>query len=360
VQVLLTNDGCTPSPTGVAAGPVTFAIRNVGGDRVFEVELVRGDLIVGEKENLAPGLAGTFSVNLTEGRYQLYCPGATTEYTPFTASVPESTSALTPLNPELRAAFDDAASAYRTYVQNEVAQLVVDTEAFAAAIEAGDIAAAKQLYAPARVHYERIEPVAESFGELDPVIDMRADDADASTPFTGFHRLEQALWQDGQVDDMTPAAEQLVADTRTLQQLVNDATAFQFEPAQIANGSVELLDEVAGSKLSGEEERYSKLDLLDMAANIDGARTGYDLLRPGLVQLDPVLADTIAARFASLQATMAPYADDTGGWRSYDQLSPADVRSLSDAVNNLAEPLSQVAARVVVASGGSFADSPTP
>ena len=60
------------------AGPVTFAARNVGGDRVTEGELVKNDLIVGEKENLAPGLSGTFSVNLQPGDYELYCPDATT------------------------------------------------------------------------------------------------------------------------------------------------------------------------------------------------------------------------------------------------------------------------------------------
>jgi len=50
---------------------------------------------------------------------------------------------------------------------------------------------------------------------------------------------------------------------------------------------------------------------------------------------------------------MAPYQTGTG-WTGYDQLQPADLRMLSQAVNNLAEPLSQVAARVVVASGGTL------
>jgi iron uptake system component EfeO len=355
VQVVLTNDGCTPSPTGVLAGPVTFTIRNVGGDRVTEVELMRGDLIVGEKENLAPGLSGSFSVTVAAGDYQLYCPGATTEYTP----LPVTATGQSTAPAVVRDAFDQATAAYQTYVRQEVAQLVTDTQAFAAAVEAGDIARSKALYAPARVQYERIEPVAESFGDLDPAIDMRADDVDDQTPFTGFHRLEQALWQDGKLDGVAPVAQQLVADVLKLQQLVNDPVAFQFEPAQIANGSTELLDEVANSKITGEEERYSKLDLLDMAANVDGARQGFLTLQPGLSQLDPRLADTIAARFTALDTTMAPF-NDAGTWRTYDQLQPADVRGLSQAVNDLAESLSQVAAKVVVASGGTFGPQPNP
>jgi iron uptake system component EfeO len=357
IQVVLNNDGCTPSSAGAAAGPLTFNIRNVGGDRVTEVELMRGDLIVGEKENLAPGLAGTFSVTVTAGDYQLYCPGATTEYTPF--PVTAGAAAAPAVDPVLRDAFAAATATYQVYVRGEVVQLVSDTQAFAAAVEAGDLEQAKALYGPARVHYERIEPVAESFGDLDPLIDMREDDVDDQTPFTGFHRLEQAIWADGRLDGTAPIAQQLVADVLKLQDLVNDPVAFDFEPAQIANGSTELLDEVANSKISGEEERYSKLDLLDMAANVDGARQGFQLLQPGLTQLDPTLASTIATRFASLDTAMAPF-NDAGVWRSYDQLAPGDVRTLSGAVNDLAESLSQVAAKVVVASGGSFGPQPTP
>jgi iron uptake system component EfeO len=350
IQVVLSNDGCAPSSARAVAGPLTFEVRNVGGDRVTEVELMRGDLIIGEKEHLAPGLSGSFAVTVTPGEYQLYCPGAAAEYTPFAVSA--STLASPAVDPALRDAFATATAAYQVYVRGEVAGLVGDTRAFAAAVEAGNLDQARALYAPARVHYERIEPVAESFGELDPLIDMREDDADEHTPFTGFHRLERAIWQDGRLDGTAPIAQQLVADVLQLQQLVDDPVAFDFEAARIANGSTELLDEVANSKISGEEERYSRLDLLDMAANVDGARVGFQLLQPGLTQLDPALASTISTRFATLDGAMAPF-NDAGVWRTYDQLSPRDVRTLSGAVNDLAEALSQVAARVVVASGGS-------
>ena len=231
--------------------------------------------------------------------------------------------------------------------------MVTTTSALVNAVDANDLQGAMAAYPIARVHYEDIEPVAESFGDLDPAIDMRADDAEDGTPFTGFHRLEQAMWQDGSLDGMSPVGHQLLSNVQQLQQLVNDPTTFNFDAPQIANGSTELLDEVAQSKITGEEERYSGLDLLDMAANVQGSRKGYELLRPGLTTLDPNLASNLDQRFTELDAAMAPY--QTGsGWATYSQLQPSDLRTLSDAVNNLAEPLSQVAARIVVASGGSL------
>ncbi|MCX6022864.1 MAG: iron uptake system protein EfeO [Chloroflexi bacterium] len=349
VQVALTDDACTPAVASAPAGPVTFAIRNNGADKVREVELVKGDLIVGEKENLASGRSGSFSVNLPAGEYELYCPGAKTERTKFVLN--KSSLAAPAVRPEVRAAFEKAPPAYRSYVQEEVKQLAASTQAFVGAVKAGELAKAKGLYATARVHYERIEPVAESFGDLDPAIDMREDDAEGDmTKFTGFHRLEKALWEAGRLEGMAPVAQELLDNVVKLQGLVNDAS-FKFEAWQIANGSTELLDEVSLSKITGEEERYSRLDLLDMAANIEGSRKGFELLQPGLKLLDAPLADSISERFATLTTAMAPYRQGDG-WVGYDQLSSAEIRKLAEAVNELSEPLSQVAARVAVAGGG--------
>jgi iron uptake system component EfeO len=357
VQVTLTNSACTASTQQTTAGPVTFQVQNTTGDAVTEVELLNGDLIVGEKENLTPGLSGSFSVTLPAGDYQLYCPGAATEKSAFTVQPAKAGQASAAVDPQVAADLQTAASGYRTYVQQEVAQLVTTTQTLVDAVNAGDLSRARDLYPQARTHYESIEPVAERFGDLDPAIDMREDDAPDPTDFTGFHRLEKAMWQDNSLADMQPVAATLLQDVQKLQQLVNDPAQFSFDAADIANGSTELLDEVAKTKITGEEERYSHLDLLDVSANVDASRKGFQLLQPGLQRLDPQLASTIAARFNDLDGVLAPYKTTTG-WRSYDQLTPADVKALSQAVDNLAEPLSQVAGRVVVASREAAAETP--
>ena len=82
---------------------------------------------------------------------------------------------------------------YKLYVAALVAELVTETRAFTAAVKAGDVAKAKALFAPTRIHYEKIEPIAELFSDLDVSIDSRADDheqAEKDPGFTGFHRIE--------------------------------------------------------------------------------------------------------------------------------------------------------------------------
>jgi iron uptake system component EfeO len=337
VHVTLTDSGC-PASLDLRAGPTTFEVVNDGANAVTEFELLDGDRIVGEVENLAPGFSGKFSLTLEEGTYSSYCPGGdATER----GRVTVSGAAPAPRSPEAARA---AVERYRSYVEAQAALLVAETKKFAAAVEAGDVAKAKALYVPARVPYERIEPIAESFGDLDPAIDARAGDVPAKS-WTGFHPIEKALWVEGTTAGMTPVARGLVADVQRLQRKVRGV---ELQPAQIANGAVELLDEVSKSKITGEEERYSHTDLDDFKANVEGAQAAFDAVRQILSATQPALAARIDARFASVASSLEPYRRDER-FVPYTELVRKDTVTLSRSVDALAEPLSSVAA--VVAAG---------
>jgi iron uptake system EfeUOB component EfeO/EfeM len=191
------------------------------------------------------------------------------------------------------------------------------------------------------VPYERIEPVAESFGSLDPAIDARAGDVPRAK-WTGFHPIEQALWVRGTTKGEERNAAKLVTDVERLQ---SKAKTIKLEPAQVANGAVELLGEVSKSKITGEEERYSHLDLVDFEANVDGARAAFDSVAPILRERDAGLAAAIPKRFDAVERGLARYRRG-GGFVTYTKLTKADTRALSQAIDALAEPLSQVAAKV--------------
>ncbi|NAZ76732.1 hypothetical protein GTQ99_15070 [Kineococcus sp. T13] len=342
VHVSITDDGCTAEPTSVPAGAATFEVVNDGATAVTEAELVNaGGRIVGERENLTPGLSASFSLQLEAGEYTLQCPNAASETSPFTVTGAAAATAGTedPL-------FAAATQGYQDYVKAQVADLVTATDAFAAAVQAGDVERAKALYGPARVPWERVETVAESFGDLDPRVDARlADVADPAT-WTGFHRIEQALFERGSTAGAAPVAQQLVADVAELHTLVQTTT---YQPADLANGSSGLLDEVASSKVTGEEEAYSHLDLLDFAANVEGARRAFDLLTPALQVTDPELVTTITQRFDDVDAALAPHRQGDS-YVLYTTLSQDQVRDLASAVDALAEPLSLVSGKVVGAA----------
>ncbi|MGI4895383.1 MAG: iron uptake system protein EfeO, partial [Janthinobacterium lividum] len=340
VTITITDDGCTAEPASIPAGSTTFDITNTGASAVTEAELVNsGGRIVGERENLTPGLSASFSLDAPAGDYTVQCPNAATETTKFTVTGAGASSTGDPL-------FLAATQGYQDYVRAQVADLVTATAAFATAVEDGDVEKAKALYGPARIPFERIEPVAESFGDLDPLIDARVADVADPTTWGGFHRLEQALWVDGTTEGMAPVAQKLVADVGTLNGLVQTTT---YQPADLANGASGLLDEVASSKVTGEEEAYSHLDLLDFAANLEGARKAFDLLTPALQVTDPELVTTLSTQFDSVTAALAPYRQGDG-YVAYTTLGPDQVRVLATAVDALAEPLSTVSGKVVGAA----------
>jgi iron uptake system component EfeO len=333
VKVRLTDAGC-PAKLSVTAGPTTFEVANDGAEEISEFEVLDGDHILGEVENLAPGLDGKFSLTLKAGKYTTSCPGG--DRSKGKLVVKGGTEAA--LTPAGRAAVEQ----YRSYVVDQTNQLVPAAQTFVDAVVAGDVAAAKAAYGPARVPYERIEPVAETFGDLDPRIDARAGDV-SEKKWSGFHKIERALFVDGTTEGMAPVAQQLLKDVQRLQSLVPDV---ELEPATIANGAVELLNEVASSKITGEEERYSRLDLVDFDANVQGSKGAYDAVRPILATKNPALAGTIDARFAAVDTALNPYRDGAS-FVLYTALDATDTKTLAQAVDALAEPLSKVARQVV-------------
>ena len=99
--------------------------------------------------------------------------------------------------------------------------------------------------------------------------------------------------------------------------------------------------------MTGEEEAWSHTDLWDFQANVDGARVAWEGLRPLLKKRDADPGRRGRARFASLQMLLDEHGPGTGFVAATPQLTPAEVKALSDAVNALSEPLSKLTAAVV-------------
>jgi iron uptake system component EfeO len=330
----LTDAGCVPNEAKAPAGPIVFEVENTGTSAVNEFEVLDGDAILGEVENLSEGFNGSFSLTLEQGEYTLYCPGGEDERGTLTVSGK--------LDSESSPQVEEAISQYRGYLEQNTAALVAATKPFVAAIEAGDVESAKALYAPARIPYEKIEPVAESFGGLDPRIDARENDVPASE-WSGFHVIEQALWVSDTSDGMAPVAKQLLADVEELQR---KAKTVDLQAAQVANGANELLGEVSASKITGEEERYSHTDLVDFEANVEGSEVAFKAVQPLVADKDPKLVKQIEAGFDDVYASLEPYRRGDG-FVSYTELSKADTRELAQKIDALAEELSQTPALIV-------------
>ena len=351
ISVTSTDDSCKLSTHKAPAGNLVYKVKNQG-DKVTEFYLYGEDglRIVGEVENVGPGLSRDLVINVPAGKYIPACkPGMVGKgiRSAFTVSRSDVQGAVTGATEQQVAT---ANAQYKSYVRDQTDQLLAGTTQFVAAYKAGNDDRARSLYAPTRVHWERIETVAESFGDLDPRMDLRERDLEPGQKWTGWHRIEKDLWPPaGDYTPLTEAeraeyADLLLTDTRTLHRRVQQ---LEFTVDQIGNGAKGLLDEVATGKVTGEEEAWSHTDLYDFQANVDGARVGFEGLKPVLAKKDPELAKQIERRFTELQRLLDRHRVDDG-FVTYTELSQAEVRQLSDAVNALSEPLSKLTAAVAL------------
>ena len=343
ITVAASDTACELSRTEAPAGTVEFSVTNSGSAVNEFYVYAEGDRIMGEVENIGPGLSRTFHVELAEpGTYETACkPGMVGDGIRGEFTVTGESAAPRSDDENLTAATAD----YQRYVASQADAFLARTTEFVGLVKAGKEDEARAVYPVARSYWERIEPVAESFGDLDPRIDGREDVLAEGMEFTGYHRLEKDLWETGLQPDSAEMADRLLADVT---ELVTKAKAVDLNPLQLANGSKALLDEIATGKITGEEERYSHTDLWDFEANFEGSKAAIQALRPFLEGQDAELVATIDARGDALGDLLETHREGDG-FVSYTDLTETDVRRLTEALDAFAEPVATVAG--VVAQG---------
>jgi iron uptake system EfeUOB component EfeO/EfeM len=293
LKVTLTDAGCSPRRLTAKSGPITFNVENGGTGKVSELELkTPGGLILGERENIVGGITGSFSLVLQPSRYILSCPSGDQDDN----AVLVVTGKTTPVSTADAKLVAAPTSAYKRYATREAGELLGKTKAFVAALRRGDVEQAKAFYGPTRFHYEAIEPVAESFGSLDPEIDARENDVEKLEDWTGFHRIEKILWVDGTTAGTEKFATKLLADVKTL--------------------------DACGRSTSRRRSSRTMRRTPERGRRLEDHRRGGPLLAHRPLRLRGL------------------------GYVLYSALTPADRRALAQQIYALAEPLSTVAAKV--------------
>ncbi|MBK8174009.1 MAG: iron uptake system protein EfeO [Rhodospirillales bacterium] len=338
VLVTITARACEPNDLVVPAGRRTFQITNAS-DRAVEWEILDGVMVVEERENIAPGFKQALTAKLSPGEYAITCgllsnPRGRLRVTPSTQAAEEAAAAPSPV------AFVGPLAEYKVYLALEASTLVQATDAFVAAIKAGDLAGAQALYAPTRTAYKRIEPMAERFADLDSAIDARAADfekREQDPAFTGFHRLEYGLFAIGSTEGLASFADKLQADVSALRQRVR---TLQVAPDVLAGAAERIVTRIAEQTSAGEQNLYSHTDLSDFAANLEGGRKITRLLRPLAATAEKDLAANIDARFEAASATLDRFRR-ADGFVPYAEVSAEDRTDFSNQMRALADEIAK-------------------
>lgn len=335
VRVDILANRCEPNALEVPAGPARFRIVN-RSDRAVEWEILDGVLVVEERENIAPGLSQVINATLAPGDYAITCgllsnPRGTLKVLPTAAS-----EAASKAGPTLTQ-FVGPLSEYRVYLNQQSRLLLQGISTLQEALAAGDLSQAKAAYAAARLPYQRLAATAQRFAELDNRLNARADyyeQRERDPAFGGFHRIEQGLFAAGSTAGLAPVAARLQQDATALR----DALLGQsLPPEQLSGNAARLLHNLASTRISGEEERYSQLVLPGFAANLEGTRKVIELLRPLLSKGHQDLQQRLDGQVQALAEALGDQQ------RSYASLTDADRDHIAKAAQALGDSLDHVA-----------------
>ncbi|NMH31633.1 EfeM/EfeO family lipoprotein [Streptococcus sanguinis] len=257
-----------------------------------------------------------------------------------TGSSSQASSSQTAVNQK---ELDKATADYKKFVQGQIDQLLTDTEKFRDTLKEGKLDEAKKQYPLIRMAYERSEPIAESFGESDVKIDFRlvdyVDENKTEEGWSGFHRIEKIMWEQNTTKGTESYADQLVNDIKELKAKI---ATVEVTPDMMLTGAVDLLNEVATSKITGEEEVFSHTDLYDFRANIEGAEKIFELFKPLIKDKDEKLVKTLELEFKNVNSLLDKHMTDSENYKLYTELTKEDTKELAEAVTKLGEPLSQM------------------
>ena len=337
VTVTIHPHSCEPNALTVPAGFNSFRIVNAS-ERAVEWEILDGVLVVEERENIAPGLSQVINATLAPGDYAITCgllsnPRGTLHVTPTAAS--EASARARPA----MVAFIGPLSEFRVYLSSQGNALIKAIDALSQAIATGDLAQAQALYVPAREAYQRLAPAAQRLAELDNSINARADyfeKREQDPGFIGFHRLEYGLFEQRSTQGLMPIAQQLQANSVLLKQQL---LAQSLPPEQLVSIVARTLHNLADTRAgSGEEERYSHIDLNGFAANLQVTHKVVDLLRPLLTKNNTDLLRTIDDASAALDAELDGL-KTAQGFNTYDTVNAGQRQQISHKAKALADAL---------------------
>ncbi|WP_045387260.1 iron uptake system protein EfeO [Falsirhodobacter sp. alg1] len=289
-SVTVTAETCQPNAIEVPGGLRTFEIINTS-DRPIEWEILDGVMVVAERENIAPGFRQTMKVRLTPGTYAMTC-GLLSNPRGTLTVLPSEEAAAAAGNVTLRS-FLGPLSEYRVYLSMQGAAAIKAAETLRDAIAAGDIDAARAAWQAARAPYRRIEPLAFRLSDLANTIDpqaafleLREDDP----AFTGFHRIEYALFDQNSLEGLQPVADRLVADLTTLRARLHEV---DMTPDLLMALPADMSRMLAESRIPNGEDTYAATDAADLQASLDGVEKLTGLLTPLTDPVDAPLAADI-------------------------------------------------------------------
>ena len=338
--------GCGTGWTRPQAGLQVFDVNDsgIGAEDVYVQDAASG-AVLGEVEGLAPGRSRPLVVRLPAGSYAFKClPQDDDAVVGPTVKVPGHSTASTPaVLPVNQHDLEPLTLAYQAWVAKQLPGLATAVDTLQAAVDKGDLAAAREAWLPAHLDYERLGAAYGTFGDLDGSINgtTKGLPGGLTDPgFTGFHRLEYGLWHGQSAAVLKPVAAKLAADVASLRK---QWASEQMDPLDLGLRAHEIVENTIQFELTARTDYGSGSNLATARANLRGTAETLTLLRPLLAPRMPSLPKIDAAMTAASAELVKLGADKSSGV-PLASLATADRERLNAVFGELVTELAPVAA----------------
>ena len=318
---------------------------NTGGS-VVDVTLVGAStsLVYGELDALGPGITRTMTAVIPPGRYRVQCTYAEN------ASVVSPTAVVTgpavsDAHPYLPVTFYEmqpSVATYRSDVSAGLAVLASDTDRLQSLADAGQLTQAKGAWLVAHLDYERLGAAYDTFGNFNDEIDGRPNGLPLGRNdpgWTGFLRLEYALWSNQSPATIAQVANTLDSDVHGLVAAFPDQTVMAND---LSLRTHEILENTLQFQLTGESDEGSHTNLATALANVQGTEMTLTAIAPLLSQRDPTLLASATADLHQLAQLLGSYQQPDGTWTPVQSLSLDQRQHVDGTIGNYLETVSPV------------------
>ncbi|MEO9238234.1 MAG: iron uptake transporter permease EfeU [Jatrophihabitantaceae bacterium] len=344
-RVTVTDQSCAADWTEPTAGSRTYSVANQSSHAV-DIELVvsSGQAIVAEIEVLGPGTDRELPITLGPGSYNWKCvyAGASSRESASRTVHPATDQpglVTNTLRPVTAAELAPVAARYRTYVTGRLDLLDRQVNALAADLNRGDRAAAQQDWLAGHLTYHQLGAAYNAFGEAGAAVDGLASGLPLGVRdpgFTGFHRIESALWSGSVTSGIVGPARALVSSVRALRAQL---PKFSFDPNDITLRAHEIVEDTVRFVLTGQDDYGSGSGYRTAQADLAGDRAVVDLLAPLLQQRSANLVPAIHRDQAVANAALARGVATGAAVRHADRVTRQAVNA---AISQLAETLAPI------------------
>ncbi len=245
-----------------------------------------------------------------------------------------------------RALATAATAAYRTDVGDDTAAFVAAVDRLQSDLASGTITAARTDELAAQAAYDGFRMLEQGNTVIASFLDERSTDVAPGQTFAGLHAVERYLWSgsDGPLTSGTGATALTAEGTLVVQApvirylLARDALG----PEAIGSTAVDELSWIDDVAVPGQEEQYSRLDAVDIAATEAAAQAAFAAIQPLAHLVAPALTADVAGHFAGLGAQVAALGDPDQ--RPDGTIPGATLLALAQQVDATATPLARLSA----------------